>query len=321
MSILIITSKIDITSDFVVKSLKLKKLDFYRLNTEDIGRSLQITFDFNANKFLVFDRQINRTIDLLEIKSVYFRRPEINDELAGVSPGERNFVRSEILFVLEGIYKILRNAFWINTVEAIRNAENKIFQQLLAKQLKLQTPDSLITNVPSYAQNFYLQHDASCIIKPIKSGLVEGVNEEGVIFTNKVEINDDNNKRISVCPVYLQNLIEKEGDVRITVIGKRLFPALIHSQYSDEARIDWRKSSLPLKHTILDLPSDIAQKCLDLTNLLNLNFAAIDLILDKNGNFIFLEINPNGQWAWIEKRLNFNISDEITTLLAEGHPN
>jgi len=321
MSILIITSKIDITSDFVIKSLKLKKLSFYRLNTEDIGKTIKITFDFSSNKFLIFDEQVNRTINLLDVKSVYFRRPEVNDELADISPGERNFVRSELLFVLEGIYKILRKAFWINTVHAIRNAENKVFQLLLAKDLQLQTPDSLITNVPAYARSFYQKQQASCIIKPIKSGLVEGVNEEGVIFTNKIQIDADNAERINICPVYLQNLIEKRGDVRVTLIGKKLFVALIHSQTSDEAKIDWRKSCVPLKHTALELPGEIAQKCFDLAAILNLNFAAIDFILDGNGNYIFLEINPNGQWAWIEKQLDFKISDEITTLLADGQVN
>jgi len=37
--------------------------------------------------------------------------------------------------------------------------------------------------------------------------------------------------------------------------------------------------------------------------------------LDKNSNFIFLEINPNGQWAWIEKQTEYQISNEIVNLL------
>ena len=58
--------------------------------------------------------------------------------------------------------------------------------------------------------------------------------------------------------------------------------------------------------------------CLKLTKKLELNFSAIDLILDKNKDYIFLEINPNGQWAWIEKRLGYNISCEIIKLLMEN---
>jgi glutathione synthase/RimK-type ligase-like ATP-grasp enzyme len=70
-----------------------------------------------------------------------------------------------------------------------------------------------------------------------------------------------------------------------------------------------------LHHSKIELPSNILKKCFDLTSRLKLKFGAIDFILDKNGEYIFLEINPNGQWAWIEKQTGYQISDEITNLL------
>lgn len=84
-----------------------------------------------------------------------------------------------------------------------------------------------------------------------------------------------------------------------------------------DAQTDWRKSITPLKHSTIQLPSDISSKCLKLCRMLNLNFAAIDFILDNNDDFVFLEVNPNGQWAWIEKQVNHPISDSISNLLIE----
>jgi len=315
IKILLITNKTDITCDFIVKHLVSRKLSFYRLNTEEIGKSLQICFNVADSKYTLVDNYKKISIDLLSVKSVYFRRPEINNEFTDLTPGERNFVKSELIFTLEGLYKILDKAYWINNVQAIRNAENKIFQLLLAKEIGFDIPNSIISNIPSEVHAFYKQNNDSCIIKPIKSGLVEGVEEEGVIFTNKVHINDRNIDRIKSCPTYLQNLIPKRGDVRVTIVGNIIFAALIHSQESAESQIDWRKSPVPLKHTRVELPKEINQKCLQLVQKLGLVFAAIDFILDKNNNYIFLEINPNGQWAWVEKQLNFKISDEITNLL------
>ena len=70
-----------------------------------------------------------------------------------------------------------------------------------------------------------------------------------------------------------------------------------------------------LEHKKHKLPIDIELKCLELTKKLKLNYSAIDLVLDKNGKYIFLEINPNGQWAWIENILKFPISKRIVDIL------
>lgn len=318
MSILIITNKSDITSDFIVRNLTDLGLNFYRLNTEDIGRSARINFDFYKEEFKIIDTHTSKNVNLNRVTSVYYRRPEINEQYDGLTKGELNFIRGELAYTLEGLYKILDEAFWVNKVPAIRNAENKIYQLLLAKEIGFIIPDSLVTSEPEEALNFYKKHQGQCIIKPIKSGLIEGGSEEGVIFTTQVTLDQQNASRISSCPVYLQTLIKKQADIRVTVVGDELFAAMIHSQQAEDSIIDWRKANKPLPHTVFDLPENIKQKCIALTKRLDLNYGAIDFILDISGSLIFLEINPNGQWAWIESRLHLKISDGITKLLTEN---
>ncbi|HUZ61437.1 MAG TPA: hypothetical protein VMU83_21860 [Hanamia sp.] len=318
IEILLITNKTDVTTDFIVKSLSNRRIEFYRLNTEEIGISVDVLFNFFQNTYKLFDKNLTVEVDLLKIKAVYFRRPEIRYQFDNsLTEGEVNFIKSEMLFTLEGVYKILNNAYWLNNVYDIRNSENKVFQMMLAKDIGLSIPNSLITNDPTHAYNFYKRNNSSCIIKPIKSGLIEGEKEEGVIFTSHVILNEENINRIEPCPVYLQNLIDKKGDIRVTVVEDELFPAFIDSQVKKEAQIDWRRSAEPLTHSKITLPDDIVTKCLLLTKKLKLNFAAIDFVVDSENNFIFLEINPNGQWAWIEKQLNYPIAEKITTILIE----
>lgn len=317
MEILLITNKGDVTTDFIVKRLKEGNLPFYRLNTEEIGHSVQVSFDINQNQYTLFDKQLNLQVDLTQIKSVYFRRPEIRRHTQDISLAEGNFIQSELQSCLEGLYKILNNAYWINNVFAIRNAENKIYQLLIAKDLGFNIPHSIITNHSDSALKFYKVNNSNCIIKPLKSGLVQYGNEEGVIFTNKIDLNSANVDRVEGCPVYLQKLITKKGDIRVTVIGDKIFSAFIHSQESKESKIDWRRVNHPLKHSAIQLPANLENKCLALTKQLSLKFAAIDFILGNDGNYTFLEINPNGQWAWIERQLNFEISHEITKILAK----
>jgi glutathione synthase/RimK-type ligase-like ATP-grasp enzyme len=314
--ILLISNKSDLTTDFIVKKLTETCISFYRFNTEELGVSLSLSIDFEKEKYLLFDKILKVEFDLAEFSSVYYRRPEIPKiEEPDLSSGEQEFLRGELLYSLEGIYKLLRKAYWVSPLYSIREAENKVYQIELAKSLGFIIPPSLITTIPEKAVYFFEKHNQHCVIKPIKSGLIEDTNEPKVIFTSKLKDFYQNSSRIESCPTYFQKEIEKKADVRVTVVGDSIFPALIHSQEIVESQTDWRRSEIPLKYSKIDLPEDIKTKCIQLLQSLNLRFGAIDFILDVDGRFIFLEINPNGQWGWIEKQLEYDISGAIVKLL------
>jgi len=317
MSALIISNQQDITTDYVVRGMQRQGVPFYRLNTEQIGVSVHIHFDFSTQTFHLTDQYTGQNVDLLRITSVYLRRPEIRTDFPDVTAGEANFLRSEFAALLEGLYAILDGAFWFNRVAEIRQAENKMLQLLVAARIGFSIPGSLITDIPSSAEQFYHKQVEKCIAKPIRAGLVAAGDDERIIFTNKVALDERNLDRIGAFPIYLQRLVEKKYDLRITVVGNEIFAAKIHSQSNDDSRIDWRNTAEILEHTRYDLPSDVAAKCVALTKALGLNFGAIDMVVDEDGEYLFLEINPNGQWAWIESRLSYPISESIVKLIRE----
>lgn len=315
--ILLITNKGDITTDFVIKQLTEVNANFYRLNTEDLLSKISLSFNFHKNEFLLHDTELNIEIDLLKIKSVYYRRPMMPNIMQNnLTKGEENFINGEIANSLEGLYKILKNSFWISPVYAIRQAESKIHQLQIAKELGFEIPPSVITSKKNVAEEF--MNEFQVVIKPIKTGFIEDEGKEKIIFTTR--FNDNNQlERVKICPTYFQKFIDKTADVRVTVIGNKVFPALILSQEYNETKVDWRKAErLKLKYEKIELPKSLNILCIELTKKLGLNFGAIDFVKDATGNFIFLEINPNGQWAWIEKQLNYNISHEICQLLLDG---
>lgn len=116
-------------------------------------------------------------------------------------------------------------------------------------------------------------------------------------------------------PAILQPQLEKDFDLRITVVGKQVFPVAILSQQHAETSIDWRtwdiSEGIDLRHEPFDLPTEISEQCLALNRRLGLNFSCIDMVLTKGGEFVFLEVNPNGQWAWIESLVGLPIRDAI----------
>ncbi len=314
--VLVVTNKTDLTADFIIKKLKEKGVDFYRFNTEEITASVSLSLNFDTESYLINDLESNSTFDLNGFTSVYYRRPELPVlNFPDLSGGEVHFLKNEILYTLEGVYKILKDRYWISPLYSIREAENKIYQLILAKSLGFAIPNSLITNVYENCQSFFTENSNSCIIKPIKSGLVEDHKNSKVVFTNKVDEKDLNREQIESCPQFFQKCIAKNGDIRATVVGDKVFATLIHSQEFNETMTDWRKGEMRLKHTKIELPIELEEKCIILLRKLGLKFGAIDFVLDKNNNYTFLEINPNGQWAWIEKQTGYDISGEIVNLL------
>lgn len=315
--VLIITNKEDLTVDFVIEALKRRGVSYYRFNTEDIGSTIKVYLDKNG--YSLFDDRKSLIVKIKDFSSVYFRRPKLPCPAQGLTSGERLFCITEISTYLEGIYRSLAPSFWLNSVFDMRIIENKPYQLGVAKEIGFLIPDFCISNDPDACIEFIEEHHC-CIFKPLKSGLIEESEDLGkVIYTTRVDQNFiDRISTIGSFPVYIQRQIVKNSDIRVTVVGKKIFGAKIISQDSELSEVDWRRSDSMLPHEKIEIPVEVGDMCLRLCELFKLNFAAIDFILDDFGRFWFLEINPNGQWAWIEGLLGYPISNEISGLLASG---
>jgi glutathione synthase/RimK-type ligase-like ATP-grasp enzyme len=115
-----------------------------------------------------------------------------------------------------------------------------------------------------------------------------------------------------------QQRIAKKVELRITVVREEVFTAEIHSQATPQAAVDWRRyPKPPVPHFPHKLSSSIAEKCLKLNARLGLEFSTIDMAITPEGKHVFFEINPNGQWAWIESLTGLPISMAVAQALAE----
>ena len=313
MKVLLFTNKEDVTTDFIVQELKRQEIEFYRFNTEELSKSVEIVLDFERERYLLIDKLDKKEYDLLEFTDIYYRRPELplyNEK--GLTDGEKSFLQIEIYYTLEGIYRLLSKKHWFNHVYAIRSAENKIYQLLLAQEVGLIIPSTLISN--NYASVEHFLEYGKHIIKPVHNARIKDEKYPKIVYTS--EITQDIKKEEAEFNInYLQTKIEKSCDVRATFVGERCFAVSIDSQELEDTRVDWRKGEHILKHTPIELPQEIHSKCIQLMKRLDLHYGAIDFILDKQGNYVFLEINPNGQWAWIEHLTGLPISKEIVKCL------
>lgn len=182
----------------------------------------------------------------------------------------------------------------------------------MAKEVGLTIPSTLISNHHDSVKRF-VGHGEH-IIKPVHNARIIDEKQSQIVYTSEITLpikKEEAEYNIN----FLQNKIEKRFDVRATFVEGKCFAVTIDSQQLEDTCIDWRRGEHILQHTPIELPQDIQTKCLRLMQRLNLDYGAIDFVLDKQGNYIFLEINPNGQWAWIEHLTGLPISKEIVKCL------
>ena len=310
--ILLLTNQRDVTTDFIVLELQRRGLPYFRLNTESISSAKA-----NFSIYEIDDWSLELDGSLLngqKIQSAFFRRPGIPSTPAGLEDDSvRAYCQTEWGALLKNLYSRL-DGRWLNAPTAIVLAEDKPKQLMLANRLGFNIPETKITNDIDVA--LALSEDYGVIGKPLREALLEGA-QERVIFTSRLKgMSLSDGEALALSPIIIQREIPKRFDIRVTVVGETVFATEIHSQVRVETEVDWRCGSLPdIDHKSHALPREESDMCVLLVQALGLRFGAIDLVFGADGNYWFLEINPNGQWAWIENRTGVPIAEAIVNEL------
>lgn len=317
--ILIVSNERDSVTDLFADSLKKARASFFRLNTDALLIDSRFGFSVNSNiQTNLF--QYNKPIDLSKVTAIWYRRP-ITPKTNIKSVLEKRFTEREALATTDTLWRILNKCFWVNSPWAIRDASSKFYQLQVARELGLQTPETLITNDHTIVKKFFKECTGLMLYKPITSGHLSSQFSRTQLMTYSTlikRVDLTKMKLLNNCPGMFQRYVEKLYELRVTIVGDRVFSAKIDSQRFSEKRIDWRKGKyikgIFTKH---DLPIDIEEKLKRFLEKFNLKFGAFDLIVDKNGEYIFLECNPNGEWAWIEDCTGMPITEALISLLTE----
>jgi len=140
-----------------------------------------------------------------------------------------------------------------------------------------------------------------------------------MIYTTKIERQDlEKINDIHYAPCMFQEYVPKKTEFRVTIIGDIINSAEIFSQKSTKTMHDWRKYDnfdKTLYHTA-KLPNTIEEQLLKLMKKMGLKFGGVDLIRTPSDDFIFLEVNPNGRWWWIQELTRMNIAKDIAEYLS-----
>jgi hypothetical protein len=321
--ILILTQPFDQHADSVIERLAARGVEFIRFNPADFPAQASLSLGYRPNgQMRSFLRSGETVIDLAELQSVWTRRPQPPVPHEQIKdPKTREFVALDSRTFVQDLWNALPCLWLPGHPAAIQRAQLKASQLRVAAEVGFELPPTLVTNNREEFLEFYNQHNGNIISKLIGPAFELTVGPTGFARYTEVVSKRDLGHATSIeyCPAILQAYVPKRLELRITVVGQRVFSAEIHSQQTHHTRYDWRRYDLSnTPHLPHALPLEIEERCVSLVKRLELCYGAIDMILTPDGRYVFVEINPSGQYLWIEQQTGLPISAAICDLLIAG---
>ena len=291
----------------------------HRFDTDRFPTAVQLRSESGGDGERLLLAGDDYELDLGSVSAVWYRRVAMGQRIPEtMDPQLRRAAIDQSRAAVQGMIASL-DAFHLDPVYRLRRAENKQLQLKIAREVGLRVPRTLITNDPEAVRGFARECQQGMIMKTLSSFAIYEQGEQKVVFTSAVRAKDlERLADLRHCPATFQEQVPKVLELRVTIVGDRVFSAAIDSQRSERSRVDWRRDGLGLidEWEAYRLPTEVEERLLKLMRRLSLNYGAADLILTPDGQHIFLEVNPVGEFFWLEKkRPGLPLSSAIAQLL------
>ncbi|MFF1276999.1 ATP-grasp ribosomal peptide maturase [Streptomyces marokkonensis] len=309
--VLIIAASDDWPIDRIVVELERRGVEVFRMDTADFPQRLTLTGRIDQKRAWTGDLATDyRTVELSRVGAVYYRAPGAFRFPKGMSGPEERFAAAQARAGLGGVLSALE-CRWVNHPAALARAEYKPVQLAAARACGLRIPPTLITNRPADVVAFATEMGGPIVCKPLASPVLIENGQLTSMYTQRLTLSDLQDLRgINTTAHLFQAWVSKDHEVRLTVIGQRMLAAAIHAG-SDAAYEDWRSDYGSLTYTTTLVPEDVAAGMMRLMERLHLRYGAADFIVDPDGAWTFLEVNPCGQWDWIQGATGLPITEAI----------
>ena len=320
--VLVLSDEVDGPVDAVVGAMRRRGADVRVFGTRSLpspshGISLELGSD-GVPRALQLTSNAD-SIDLLEVKSVWWRRPhrprsDHRDEAI------RAFIEDEYSLALSGLANINTQTRWVNRPWVERRLErNKLAQLYLAQAAGLEVPETICSSVPDDVLAFAERH-GTVAVKSAAGWCARTENGYRMAYTQRMSAAElaADTAAIQRAPVIVQPYLDKAYELRVTVAGSAIFTCKIDSQASLRTEVDWRRYDFAhVAHDAVQLDAGTATRIRDFMRAAGLDFAAIDLVVRPDGSIVFLEANPSGQFLWLEALTNARIVESMADLLLD----
>ncbi|MER7503383.1 MvdC/MvdD family ATP grasp protein [Nonomuraea pusilla] len=319
--LLIISSARDDSVHAVLPKLKERGVPLLWWDEADYPGASSLTTSYIGGRWRQRLTYRGQTHDLSRVTAVWHRRPGRPSAPDVREPSQREFAERVAGHALAGAYDLMVGARWMPAPPRHAAAvDNKLLHLYRAVELGLTVADTIVTNDPDELVPAWNRAGGRLITKTLDSHPFTVDGEYGHLYTAVVPRRRLSGRhRLRYGPAMLQPQVPKAYELRVTVVGEQVFAARIDSQASRLTAVDWRHyDDAKVGYSAHDLPPDVAERCVLLVAGLGLTYGALDFIVTPDGRYVFLELNVNGQWAFVETLTGMPISDAIAGWCADA---
>jgi hypothetical protein len=328
--ILIVSEPGDLHSDAVAYALRRKGHLCDCLFTTDfptlLGLSLHLAPGDRTGRFLMRGPDVTEEDASEPFDTVWMRRPGSPVLPEEMHPGDREIAARQCEYLLAGVAPFLdreTKTFWVNHPASDVAAQQKACQLRSAARVGLTIPETLISNDPAEIRPFLRRHGGVAAHKLLRPAcwVSQGDAGERVFSAYTVAVMEEqlpDDSVLRLCPAIVQPLLEKDFEVRVACLGDFLLAVRIHSQTDSRAATDWRAGQFHVEMEPYTLPAEVAEGCRRLLRELGLTYGSLDFVMTPQGAPIFLEVNPQGQFLFLELRAGLPLLDMFSEFLAAG---
>lgn len=263
----------------------------------------------NEKDALFFDLPSGRRLALDEVGAVWNRRIKsftLNSSI--VDDTGKMFAWSECNEAMQGLWYAL-DCYWMNPPAADEIALKKVAQHRVAHRIGLAIPETLVTNGPDEALAFIDKHASTGVVRKAFRNIPQAPRETLMVGPEEVALIDS----VQFAPVIFQQFIPAELDLRITIVDGEIFATSFKSD--PRYQVDYRSGIGSAQVAPYNLPDDVSCKLLKLMDEFQLKFGAVDFRVTPEGNHVFLEINPAGEYLYASERTRQPIPHAIAAAL------
>lgn len=286
----------------------------YLLDLSRFPRELSLNVSYapgEAPRYELHD-PASGTVDFASVGAIWWRRPQpFGIDPAVANPVSQSFAQAESYSAFSGLW-LCAPGRWMNHPTADDEAGRKVYQLKVAQEVGLEIPPTLVTNDPGAAKDFANETGVERTIYKAFSGTEQAWRETRLLEPEEVALLD----AVAYAPVIFQGYVPATVDLRVTVVGDRIFPVAIYSQETAYA-VDYRMDMDNAPVEPYELPPAVEDRLRTFMARLGLVYGAIDMRLTPEGDFVFLEVNPSGQWLFVEERSGLDITGAVTETLCE----
>ncbi|MDR6487276.1 ATP-GRASP peptide maturase of grasp-with-spasm system [Chryseobacterium vietnamense] len=324
--IVIFSMKDDYSTLKVCKWIEKLGYEFIRINKDD--RCVLKSLHLNKNEAII---EINgeASVNLKDVTAVWYRRGGFIHTLKNEIYFNDNEILKDSSF---RINKIMDDEYYDLAIFLQREFEkdksigsyfnsklNKLNVLTLANSVGLHIPETFVLNNAVQVES--LIQENNLITKALSDGLYYFSKKHAYYtYTEKVNKKHLSDKK-EFAPSLFQIQIKKKFEIRSFFLNGSFYSMAIFSQKNTRTAIDYRKydREVPNRNIRFKLPNEIEQKLIKLFDLLRLNTGSVDIIVDQDGNYVFLEINPIGQFSMTSSPCNYNLEKIMAEELIEIH--